>query len=578
MPLRNLIGNGGVRVTRRSILRASAAGLASVLWSWRGSLSAQAAPRRVIDVHCHVFNGRDIPARSFIRTVVFEHFPELVPVERAARGFSDKAKEGLADAMIALVLTPFTPTVAREKRCIEDGKCSLLWSVFSRSGARTEVARSLSRPAGDEEELLADFERLKAGKPRVKYFIEDEWKGSIDNIDAFLAEADRRPRPRSLDELAPPESAAARSETARSLAHNEFEYGPLLRWAGLLKSFRYEIVEAYAQLYDPARYRLALLAPAIVDFTLWLPGPDKVEGLADQSALMDLISRRGRGQGPLMHGYVGFDPLRQVRATGEDKPLKIARRAVENQGFLGVKLYPPMGFRVSGNAGLDTFPSTVTPEAGFGGRLDAALEELYEWCDSEGVAILAHTSDSQGANEKFGERADPAYWEAPLRRHPGLRVCLAHFGNFSGPEGSAEDDEMTWEWGIGRMMSATGAPNLYSDLSYFPHLVGSPNAGALAAGGARLKRWIDAFDPRCERLMFGTDWSMIAKQSRSVDYVSAFEGLLGSLGLGAKQLDNIFFANAVRYYGLGAGGAARKRLEAHYRRNGIDAGVLAVFD
>ena len=63
------------------------------------------------------------------------------------------------------------------------------------------------------------------------------------------------------------------------------------------------------------------------------------------------------------------------------------------RGFLGVKLYSPMGFKPMGNAAQDvTFPAYASQsEPGFGAALDKALDALYAWCEANEVPILAHT-------------------------------------------------------------------------------------------------------------------------------------------------------------------------------------------
>ena len=77
-----------------------------------------------------------------------------------------------------------------------------------------------------------------------------------------------------------------------------------------------------------------------------------------------------RRDGPRVHGFVGFDPLRQAlydyhqRKPTDKDPMAVVRRAIEvarisdststktTGGFVGVKLYPPMGFRAIDNEHL----------------------------------------------------------------------------------------------------------------------------------------------------------------------------------------------------------------------------------
>src|SRR5215471_9558541 len=143
--------------------------------------------------------------------------------------------------------------------------------------------------------------------------------------------------------------------------------GRYIRWALLYTRNRYELAEELDQLHGKVRQksRVALMTPAIVDFSKWLEDEDQLS-LEDQVDVMARIARRK--DGPRVHGFVGFDPLRKAlyddhkRKPGDRDPLAIVRSAIEvNQiphsrstigGFVGVKLYPPMGFRAIGNAGL----------------------------------------------------------------------------------------------------------------------------------------------------------------------------------------------------------------------------------
>ena len=79
---------------------------------------------------------------------------------------------------------------------------------------------------------------------------------------------------------------------------------------------------------------------------------------------MELLSVLSLRQPQPMHGFVAFDPLREVRST-PNKPsaLDIVQEAVTKRGFLGVKLYSPMGFKPMGNAAQDlTFPAYASHE------------------------------------------------------------------------------------------------------------------------------------------------------------------------------------------------------------------------
>jgi hypothetical protein len=106
--------------------------------------------------------------------------------------------------------------------------------------------------------------------------------------------------------------------------------------------------------------RIVLMTPAIVDFSKWLEDEDQLSIEAQVDVMARIACRR---DGPRVHGFVGFDPLRQAlydhhqRKPTDKDPMAVVRGAIEvarildgtltktTGGFVGVKLYPPMGFR-----------------------------------------------------------------------------------------------------------------------------------------------------------------------------------------------------------------------------------------
>jgi predicted TIM-barrel fold metal-dependent hydrolase len=244
-----------------------------------------------------------------------------------------------------------------------------------------------------------------------------------------------------------------------------------------------------------------------------------------------------------------------------------------------------MGFRPTSNAGAGTtFPATVMGgRRDFGARLDKALDDLYAWCRRDGVAILAHASNSQAANREFGLRADPKFWRIVLRKHRELRLNLAHFGRFeiTGPGGAIDLNRLagTWEWEIGRIIKQDRAPNVYADLSYFTWIIGSnTDARQRKLAAEALKRWFAEFDPECRRILFGTDWAMTAPVRDSEGYLPRMIAFLQDVGLTEGQLDNVLFSNAVRFFGLRQGDQARSRLASYYAKHKLNAAHLERLD
>ncbi len=181
--------------------------------------------------------------------------------------------------------------------------------------------------------------------------------------------------------------------------------------------------------------------------------------------------------------FICVDPRRDgITALVEDY--------VDNNGFCGLKLYPPLGY----------FP------------YDARLDEIYKIANKKSLPIIAHCSKSgpvyfrekkkkiieiinkgidsdigiipkfKGKNSKelCNYFTHPSNYSKILKKYKKLRLCLAHFGGasqwdkFLNPStvGVCEekkkdfDDEESWYNIIYDLLKDPKHKNLYSDISF----------------------------------------------------------------------------------------------------------------
>lgn len=508
----------------------------------------------VVDAHCHVFNAHDIPAAPFITKVFLPYYaPELSAANRR------KLEVEIVDY----------------------------------------ISGTLGRTPGYEQEKAVLEARLAGGTVSETLQAEPE-----------------------LPEFA---RGSERSCYGSDVAHNIVAMRNLVR---LFSNFRHKNFEALmasnqSELTDVG---VALFTPSMIDMDYWLGvGGENDAGVADfgtgafslrqtsparQVELMEMIQRLYPGR---CHSFVSFCPWRHADDThynavlGEVSPLRrqtaleVVQDAILNRGFVGVKLYPPMGYYPLGNTSVpvDGFPPAAaqSPFADeFGLRLDAAMLALYEFCAENDVPIMAHTAPSNGAGVfkvtedkviPYEMRAHPNSWARVLAQ-PGLsalKVNMAHFG-------SAYDPELQQEWraGIGTLMDAY--PNVYTDLSHYPELLMDNYIGtgqhcleaAEALEGIR-KEFLQGGQgtKRARRMLYGSDWSMLSKEYYYGDYLPVvahmYRRKIHGVGEGAIANARAFLSrNAVRFLGLRRGDKARARLEAWYERHGLDAAVLTRFD
>jgi uncharacterized protein len=144
-----------------------------------------------------------------------------------------------------------------------------------------------------------------------------------------------------------------------------------------------------------------------------------------------------------------------------------------NQGFRGLKLYPPIGYHPN----------------------DPRLGPLYQYAEAHSVPVLTHCSrpasvQYRGKPTEDMQRdpitgkplnlkrvdlltlfTDPDSYVPILKTYPKLRICLAHFGGAGDWAGYIEHpwhsgDKKSWLAKILDMIRSGDYPNLWTDISY----------------------------------------------------------------------------------------------------------------
>jgi predicted TIM-barrel fold metal-dependent hydrolase len=525
----------------------------------------------VIDVHAHIFNATDIPARTFLRIVVLGHYPE-----QATEKLLDFRAPDTVDWLISLfvwIVADRAPT-ARAEIAFLSGNSGIdapadvnASATITQQRLKTFMER-LDRPASAGNLAPASAPKL----PAIS-------KGGRERLRAALKKAGGGSKRQAAGLTAGEFSASAAFASPTDI-------GAYLRWFNLFTLYRHTLADQLSQAYDAQNLRPLLIAPAIVNYSRWL-GEEVASPLEDQVEVMGYVSKRAAA-GAMVHGYVGYDPLEQVfhrrGFQGHSDQIALIRSAVEDHGFIGVKLYPPMGFKPLHNAPGQSYPKPVLDK--LGGRLsddlNLALEELFQLCVALDVPVLAHAAASNGSGPEYAGRGDPAFWLPVLARYPKLRLCLAHFGRFTYRSAAVPPSlplpDSSWEWVLGKQIRNNPGSQFYADLSYLTEAQAS-DAENRRNLGRQMRRYISEFDPKLDHLLYGSDWIMLGKEPRNATYATDLASFLKvEIGLDQQTLDRVLRLNAVRFLGLLKGNGARERLTSFYRRNSLDERRLEIFD
>ncbi len=579
-----------MEITRRSLLNmTAAAGAMPLVAGCAGSrLPKGPAFADAVDIHAHCFNAADLPTREFISQSV------LGRTQGTGSGFIDQT------AAFGEVLG----TIAREVAPSAEAEWKVMRGISTLSEAETE-GRLLTEPLED---------RLNRAVARALHVIlrtEDRFDQTYAWVDPLIKGKGFR---RTAEFFKPAGYPHRGSRKAKRIFLDELT-GKLLNDRGLLKNHgpwargvvrsRMDIMAEIARLYGGSR--VGLFVPLQIDFTKWLgdelPEASSLDRQIDvMQVLQDLWS--GAEKGPLFHGFVAFDPARDMADRGAS--LARVQRAVQERGFLGVKLYPPMGFTPWGNQdGRENYHQSVFDAARDGGvspdrigsALNASLRRLYEWADREGVPILAHANSSYSSNGNKGyrARAHPAGWDPVFDRYDNLRVCLAHFDDFN----NANRDECLVEteerdgfrfalsrkktrrcdepWELTTINLMKRYPfQAFADVSY--HHLALLEKGKHAwertiwpkreAFRQYWRRFVESA-PHGANLVFGTDWFLSGQEAGHAGMVEAVDRFMIGFKMREAARRRVFRQNALRFLGLvpgakGPAGASYRRLRGYY--------------
>ena len=252
--------------------------------------------------------------------------------------------------------------------------------------------------------------------------------------------------------------------------------------------------------------------PLMMNMSHAYPGSQPVRSFESQRELMSKLPLKSRGR---IMPFYAFDP----RAENSVEKMKTA---IESQGFVGVKLYPPLGYKPIGND---------DPE------MEDALMLLYDYCCKNidyPIPITAHCSWSAGVysnkhvpgitniKKYYRNMAKPSHWEEVLDKFPKLKLNLAHFGGLGEWEAMAKGEGPNEKWIDPIITLIKNHDNIYTDLSF--HGISTTD---LADDYKKIL--LEKINGIKNKILLGSDWYMSRMQCSLKDYWHGFETLIPEL-------------------------------------------------
>ncbi len=230
---------------------------------------------------------------------------------------------------------------------------------------------------------------------------------------------------------------------------------------------------------------------------------------------ISLISEQVRRFPWRVFPFIMFDPRRQDAD-------KICIDALRNKGFIGIKMYPALGYSPSCRVLKKTSPAAAV-----------RLGNLYKYCGDNQVPITAHASVGGAySTERDSNReldvwplTEVSNWIDPILEH-NLKINFAHLGgNYMHDTDSKRVQSATWRRQIlnliARSRNEKGFGTVFSDISFHDMALGGDKRRYFRELITLMKN--SDYSPG---ILFGTDSSMISHTWSESDYIKPFRKYL----------------------------------------------------
>ncbi len=473
---------------------------------------------KVIDPHCHIFNATDLQIAGYLRGPIAYQLPKSLrwiaiglasPIEWVMKRVAISAHEEMENlrTLSAKGALGDLNALSGEIRQHREKVADLLMTRLYKTGYATQM----------DAELQNQYAVNKSGSTKFdEEFLLRSFESGSNADDAEDALKIYRARGVNIDGI--------------------------LAFAGFLLSPRMHNFREYQRGYTTSdgAFGINRCYASMVDFDYWIGDCDHTRSrLRDQIILMENLAELSGGH---MRPLVAYNPWTDIEDG--DESINLVKDAIGARGFAGVKIYPPMGFFPHGNATNPSYPTNGKhPDLGL---IDKKLQALFTYCRDKDVPVMSHSNESMGRLPSHDILGGPSGWGTFFgeKESAGSRVNLGHVGGSKNKDGGTGN----WTRQFTDLMNTPNAKHLYGDLGFWDDVIeDKPEA---------VKRLTDLLDTKlmhgdtvADRLMFGTDWFMLAQTGTWSSYAIKFQQALSRAGVPRETVDKLFYQNAERLFG-----------------------------
>ena len=501
------------------------------------SITLTERPRiRAIDAHAHFFNASDLQAGGYLAGPIANEFPEWSALIR------------ILEPIVEIMARGFTPSAVDEWRYLDQLETQLHgFNSKARFEAldqkieehNNEIAEELFKQLRDTQ-FGAEYNQLTQAPSlrtlNIPKFTEDTIRNALSYPPAF-----------------------AMTQNGDSVITRTADKHPdgLLAFVGNMISYRLHNIRTYQRAFkeDSQSVEVVAACGALVDFNRWVGKcPKSPSSMHDQIMLNERLAIHTNG---FLLPLVAYNPWTAVNDNGSY--LALIDEAVRKHGFVGVKIYPPIGYYPTGNSIPGRYPPRS--EAPSLKKLDDALFALYDKCLDLDIPVMAHGNHSMGAEPHHKPMGGPDSWKELLDnpKYRELRVNIGHFG------GNHRDD-ISGSWTDRFIDVMKTAPFLYGDIGYWDELAYGDRSD-MEKFKRLLEKTINDHETVSSRAMFGTDWHMLSQEQNWHKYADLLYQGLKSVNTNDDFMHQFFSDSCMNMLRLSAGNG--KRMLDYYTKLGF---------
>lgn len=240
----------------------------------------------------------------------------------------------------------------------------------------------------------------------------------------------------------------------------------------------------------------------MLDTEFFFPGKADFTAKAELSNEQQIANMKSllKQQPSRIKGFVGYNPKRA-------NALEIVKKAI-NDGFSGVKFYPPLGYNPCDSL------------------------ELFKYCEKENIPVFTHCTPTgfEAIPNESGKNANPDNWEKVLKDVPNLKLCLGHAGGVDGWFDPLVKGEILKKssYAFKVVDLCQRYEGVYAEVGFLDHIENNREEDWFVS------RLVSLFQDQTKsynlssKLMYGSDWHVLMNHKGKLfkNYVTEFINLL----------------------------------------------------